>query len=216
MGSVARKGQSRPANRTEYLKGTAFDRIKYYYLGKITKDRLRPSDLKIVDRWENIWRLYKTHLKTSVAVQLHLSWCRENGHDITERAAYLDLQNSSKIWGKIAQVDRQAKLLLLDEMATETYTIARDQLELGEMNRAIANLLKINEQVEEFMEDSREPHKYELHIHVDGQKRALDLNKLPVQNTAYREVLQQMEEQESDEDTFARLVDETEQDDTEI
>ncbi len=215
MGSVARKGQSRPANRTKYLKGTAFDRIKYYYLGKVSKDRLRPSDLKIVDRWENIWRLYKTHLKTSVAVKLHLSWCRENGQNITEMTAYNDLQNASKIWGKIAQVDRQAKLLLLDEMATETYTIARDQNELGEMNRAIANLLKINEQVEEFMEDSREPHKYELHLHVNGEQRSLNLNKLPVNNPEYKEVLNQVEEQEADDDTFAKLVDESE-DETEL
>jgi hypothetical protein len=213
MGAVAKKKKTRPALRTEYLRGKAEDRIKNFYLAKIPEDALTQKDIKIKERWENIWRLYKTHMKTSVAVKYHVSWCAQNGQPITEMTAYTDFNKATKIWGKISRIDRQAKLLLLDEMATDTYIQARDKEELGEMNREVANLIKINEQVEDYLEDSREPHKYELHLHLNGQRRTLDLNKLPVQNKEYQEVLRDLEGREADDNTFAKLIDEAEESD---
>jgi hypothetical protein len=208
MESVARA--TRNADLTKYQQGTSFDRIKYHYLGKLRKEKLTATELQLIDRWENVWRLYKQHYKGSLAIKYHLEICKRQGKSISHVTAWRDLQSATKIYGKITRLDRQAKLQMLDEMATDTYILAKDQGELGEMNRAVANLIKINDQVEDYLEDSREPHKYELHIHVDGKKRTLDLNKLPVQNRAYQDVLSEVEENEEEDGSFARLIDEAE------
>lgn len=194
----------RPADRTKWQEGSAFDRIKYHYLGKLRKEKLTAKELQLMDRWEQVWTLYKRHLKSSLAVKYHREICQRQGYGISSATAYRDLQQATKIWGQLTRLDRQAKLVLLDEMATDTFLAARDQDELGEMNRAIANLLKINEQVDEHLEDYREPHKYELHLHLNGELRTLDLNKLPTKHPDYQQVLDEVEDQEL---TEAELLD---------
>jgi len=199
----------RPADRKQWQEGTPFDRIKYYYLGKLRKEKLTPKENHLMERWEQVWRLYKRHLKSSLAIKYHQQQCETDGQPISYRTAHRDLQHATKIWGQLTRLDRQAKLVLLDEMATDIYISARDAGELAEMNRAVANLVKINEQVEEHLEDYREPHRYELHLHLNGEQRSLDLSQLPnAQNAEYRQVLEQVEDQELDGAAFAELADE--------
>ncbi len=211
MGRVA-KSETRPAVKSEYLKGTSFDRIKNYYLDKIDEKHLSQKELELIWRWENIWGLYRQHLKTSVAIKYHIKMCEKEGYSINERTAWRDFQKATKIWGKVARIDRQAKLVILSEMAMDTYISARDKNKISQMNRAISNLLKINLQVEDYLEDTRDPHTYELHIHLDNEERKLDLNKLPVNNSDYKKILEELEnEEECDEETIAKLIDEADQ-----
>lgn len=209
MGRRAKK-KARPAVRSKYLKGTAFDRIKYFYLEKIPENCLTEKEKEMIWRFENIWGLYQKHLKSSIAIKHHVKTCEIKGYKIDERTAWRDFRDANKIWGKNARVNKQAKLVLLDEATTDIYLKAKEKKSLTQMNKAINNLLKINKQVEDQLEDSREPHTYELHIHLNSEKRTLDLNKLPFNNAAYKKVLENLEGREMDDDTCAKLIDESE------
>lgn len=199
-----KKKQTRRAIRTEYIKGSPYDRIKNFYLGKIGEDQLHKKDKELKWRYENVWALYQHHMKSNVAIKYHIASCQAKGIKMIERTAWRDFQKATKLWGKAGRVDKQAKLVLLDEMATETYFIAKDQGKLSQMNRAISNLIKVNEQTEDLLQDTREAHSYELHIHLPGEKKIMDLNKLPVADKDHQKVLQHVESSDMDDETFAQ------------
>jgi len=202
------KKKSRPAKRSEYFKGNAFDRIKNFYMGKISDSQLTDKEKILKWRYENVWLLYQHHQKTSVAINNHVATCKVKGYEIDKRTAWRDFEKAKKLWGVEVRGNIESKLMLMDEMATEAFLAAREKKNVLHMNRAVKNLITVNKQLNKLHDEIRTPHKYELHLHLNEEHKILNLNRLPVNNSGYKEVLQSIEKNEMNEDTFNEHLDE--------
>ncbi len=141
------KEQLFPENRgkVEVKMDTPEDRISAFMISKIDKDDLHKGDEQIMRRWLKIWNLLLNYHSGSQAVTAHLKMCAEDPEigAISERTAWYDLKNATRIWGNLNEVPYHASLVLLSEYAMKSFQLAAQQRNVKEMNRAIAEMREI-------------------------------------------------------------------------
>ncbi|WP_157243358.1 hypothetical protein [Algoriphagus resistens] len=131
--------------KIEVKMDTPEDRIAAFMISKIEKEELHKGDDKIMRRWLKIWNLLLNYHSASQAVTAHVKMCAEDPDigAISERTAWYDLKNATRIWGNLNEVPYHASLVLLSEYAMKTFQLAAQQRNVKEMNRAISEMREI-------------------------------------------------------------------------
>jgi hypothetical protein len=196
---------------------TPEDRIAAYMISKIEKDQLHKGDEKIMKRWLKIWNLLLNYHSGSQAVAAHVKMCAADDDigEISERTAWYDLKNATKIWGNLNEVPYHASLVLLSEYAMKSFQLAAKSGNVKEMNRAISemreirkDLHNITDQGESYTDTSR----FVLIIQTGTEGKAprtIDLDdyqELPIDIA--HEVITAVQNQEVDSGKFMQLVSE--------
>lgn len=179
---------------------TIQDRIAAYMIGKVEEHALTTEDRAIKDRWINIWSLLRNHHSPSQAVDAHLLQYEKSGDPISRRTAYYDLRNATDLWGSHTQISRQAQLVLLQDYATQCMRKGFEEHNLKEINKSVANLVKIAALMEPFGEEENEAHTYVLELQLaNGAQKTISLDKLnKLQEDDYYQVIEAVEAEEID------------------
>jgi hypothetical protein len=197
---------------------TPEDRIAAFMISKIDKDKLHKGDEKIMRRWLKIWNLLLNYHSGSQAVAAHVKMCAEDPEigPISERTAWYDLKNATKIWGDLNEVPYHASLVILSEYAMKTFQLAAQQRNVKEMNRAISEMREIKKDLHNISdkgESDTTTSRFVLIIQTgqEGQApRTIDLDdyqELP-EDIAH-EVIEAVQGQEIDSAEFLRIVEES-------
>lgn len=195
---------------------TPEDRIAAFMISKIDKHELHKGDEKIMHRWLKIWNLLLNYHSPSQAVTAHVKMCAEDPsmESISERTAWYDLKNATRIWGKLNEVPYHASLVLLSEYAMKTFQLAAQQRNVKEMNRAIAEMREIKKDLHAIAEvgDTDTPtSRFVLVIDTaDGQPRTIDLDnyeELPEDVAA--DVMEAVQGQETSPKKFMEIVEDS-------
>lgn len=197
---------------------TPEDRISAFMISKIEKEQLHKGDEKIMRRWLKIWNLLLNYHSPSQAVTAHVKMCAEDPElgNISERTAWYDLKNATKIWGNLNEVPYHASLVLLSEYAMKTFQLAAQQRNVKEMNRAIAEMREIRKDLHNISDvgDLDTPtSRFVLIIQTGGEgeaPRTIDLDdyqELP--DDIATEVIEAVQNQEIDTSKFLQIVDES-------
>jgi len=118
---------------------TTLDKLRAYY--RASEDvpvLLTRHQQQVLKRLEAAWGLL-LDAKTSEKAAKKLM---EN-FKISRPQAYRDLRDCKQLFGDVVESSRKADRYLLKEMGLETYGKAKKAGELGEMNKALSNLIKI-------------------------------------------------------------------------
>lgn len=198
-----------PAGINEETKlETIQERITAYMIGKLQEHELSDSDRAIKNRWVNMWSLLINHHSPSQAVEAHLLQYEESGQPISRRTAYNDLRNATNLWGSHSQISRQAQLVLLYDWGTQVMRKGFEEHDLGQINKSVANLVKIAALQEPFGEDEHEAHTYVLELKLaSGAMQTISLDKLnQLKEDEYHQVIEAIEDQEIDSVAMRNLL----------
>jgi hypothetical protein len=173
-----------PENRgkIEIKMDTPEDRIAAFMISKIDKAELHKGDEKIMRRWLKIWNLLLNYHSPSQAVAAHVKMCNEDPEieAISERTAWYDLKNATRIWGNLNEVPYHASLVLLSEYAMKTFQMAAGQKNVKEMNRAISEMREIRKDlhaIAEIGDETTPTSRFVLIIQTgEGKPRTIDLD----------------------------------------
>jgi hypothetical protein len=204
--------------KIEVKMDTPEDRIAAFMISKIEKEDLHKGDEKIMRRWLKIWNLLLNYHSASQAVTAHVKMCGEDPEvgQISERTAWYDLKNATRIWGNLNEVPYHASLVLLSEYAMKAFQLAAQQRNVKEMNRAIAEMREIKKDLHNISDkgDFDTPtSRFVLIIQtgVEGQApRTIDLDdyqELPEELAS--EVIEAVQNQEIDSTRFMQIVEES-------
>lgn len=181
---------------------TIEDKIAAYEVGLIPLDDLTSEEQRIRERWHKIWaRLISFHSPTQ-AVNAHVKQCKENGHPISLRTAWNDYRKSTLLFGNLIETSKKAKRLLVEEYALKTFQMATNAKDIEGMNRAVANIIKLNgldRSDPEIAAHDSGRNTFVMAVYVKGAERPkivnLDaLHKIP--EAEYAEILQGIEADE--------------------
>lgn len=208
-----------PENRgkIEIKLDTPEDRIAAFMISKIEKEELHKGDDRIMRRWLKVWNLLLNYHSPSQAVTAHVKMCAEDPDigEISERTAWYDLKNATRIWGNLNEVPYHASLVLLSEYAMKTFQLAAQQKNVKEMNRSISEMREIRKDlhgIADIGDTSTPTSRFVLIIQtgIDGQApRTIDLDdyeELPVDIAS--EVIEAVQGQEIDSAKFMQIVSE--------
>lgn len=204
--------------KIEVKMDTPEDRIAAFMISKIEKEDLHKGDDKIMRRWLKIWNLLLNYHSASQAVTAHVKMCAEDPEvgQISERTAWYDLKNATRIWGNLNEVPYHASLVLLSEYAMKSFQLAAQQRNVKEMNRAIAEMREIRKDLHNISDkgDFDTPtSRFVLIIQtgVEGQApRTIDLDdyqELP--EDVASEVIEAVQNQEIDSSRFMQIVEDS-------
>lgn len=197
---------------------TPEDRIAAFMIKKIDKEELHKGDEKIMRRWLKIWNLLLNYHSPSQAVTAHVKMCGEDPEigAISERTAWYDLNNATKIWGKVNEIPYHASLILLSEYAMKTFQLAAQQRNVKEMNRAISEMREIRKDLHAIADigDSEvTTSRFVLIIHTGGEEgkpRTIDLDdyeELP--EDVASEVMEAVQGKEISSSQFMQIVEDS-------
>lgn len=208
-----------PENRgkLEIKLDTPEDRIAAFMISKIEKEELHKGDEKIMRRWLKIWNLLLNYHSASQAVTAHVKMCSEDPDigAISERTAWYDLKNATRIWGNLNEVPYHASLVLLSEYAMKTFQLAAQQRNVKEMNRAIAEMREIRKDlhnISDVGDMDTATSRFVLIIQTGGEDsapRTIDLDdyeELP--EDVANEVIEAVQNQEIETSKFMQIVEE--------
>lgn len=161
---------------------TTLDRLRAYYAAKEDEPVvLTEHQTGVLKRLEAAWALL-LEFKTNEQVLGKLM----SGFSISRAQAYRDLASCKLLFGDVVRSNKQAERYLMREMALHVYQVASrtaDPKYLKEMNKAVANLIKITgiEHDDSSIPDAENflPSNYLLELKpVGGQALKLNLEKI--------------------------------------
>jgi len=181
---------------------TIDDKIAAVEFELISEDSLTPAEKKIRIRWHELWgRLMNFHSPTQ-AVTAHVLHQKKMGSPISTRTAWSDYRKCTLLWGNMLETPKKAKRLLVEEYTLKTFQMATNKKDVDGMNRAIANLIKINaldRPDAELALGSGGGNMYFMSIYTQGSKKPKvinldDMNSIPAGE--YEELMNAVEDQE--------------------
>lgn len=187
-------------NKVQVKLDTAKDRIAAYMIGQVDEDELSLDDKKMMDRWAQIWTLLNNYHSPAQAVEAHIRMCENKGEEISRRTAYRDLRFATDIWGDASRISKRSMLVLLYEFALKSFQLAAKGGNISEMNKSVANLIKVAKETEEFYDNDAEGHIYVLELHTKGgQSKTINLDHLnEIKKNDYYEIIEAVEDDEID------------------
>lgn len=119
---------------------TTLDRLRAYFkkAGDGDKVVLSTHQLEVLERLEAAWSL-TLDARTNEGATKKLM----RRFNISRAQAYRDLTDSKQLFGDFVKSSKEADRYLLKEMGLDTFRRARKAGELDQMNKALANLVKI-------------------------------------------------------------------------
>lgn len=120
---------------------TTLDRLRAYYAAKEDERIiLTAHEQAVLARYEAAWALLVAFKSTEQTINKLMS-----GYELSRAQAYRDIANCKQLFGDVVRSSKEAERHILKEMAMRT---AREAIKQGpkflkEVNKAIANLIKI-------------------------------------------------------------------------
>ena len=117
---------------------TTFDKIFAWYVDDTDKLKLtkKQEDLKV--RWEAAYDLLCNYHSPQQATPLLMQ-----KFSISKAQAYRDVKNATNLFGDINATRKEGTRHILYEYAMKTFQMAAKNHDFAEMNRAIANMIKL-------------------------------------------------------------------------
>lgn len=116
-------------------KDTTFDRIFAHYVEDVV---LTKKESEIKERWEAAWSLLCNYHSSEQAKPIIAK-----RFDISERQALRDIRNAILLFGDVTKSSKEGYRHILFEYSMKVWQLAAKNNNIQEMNRAIANMIKI-------------------------------------------------------------------------
>jgi hypothetical protein len=176
---------------------TIKDKITAYMIGELEEEDMSEEEMKILARWQQIWGFLNNHYSPAQAVEAHVRMQEGLKDPISRRTAYRDLRYATDLWSDVTTISRKSQLILIYEFAVKTFQIAAKQGILTEMNKAVANLVKVAKETEEFLGEEFEGHTYVLELSTGSGTKSINLDHLnQISKTDYYEIIDAVENEE--------------------
>ncbi|HAN19625.1 MAG: hypothetical protein A2X13_14705 [Bacteroidetes bacterium GWC2_33_15] len=180
--------------------GTVLDRIKGYMIYGESRIPLSKKEKDVLERLDAAFTLLVNYNSNEQAIPLLM-----NRFTISRAQAYRDVRAARDLYGDINKTSKEADRIIALEWTIKTFQMAAKQRppDLGNMNRAISNYVKLKaldrEDPETFREEDLQQHNYYMILQINGESHQLDLNakgieKVPkkkmsqIINTLYNEI----------------------------
>lgn len=125
-------------------KDSSFDKILSYYMDKSKVVRLTPKQELVRLRWEAAFSLLCNYRSAEQAIPLLQEQFKDDeGNPLSRAQAYRDIRNAKNMFGDINTSSKEGDRYILYELAMKTFQIAAKNHDTAEMNRSIANMIKI-------------------------------------------------------------------------
>ncbi|MEM8564939.1 MAG: hypothetical protein AAGF85_00665 [Bacteroidota bacterium] len=197
----------RPSGKLDFHLYTAEDRVNAYIVGEIPREKLQRNDHELMERWIAIWHLQLEMLPSSQVVIKHMRLCEEAGKPINYRTAWKDLRRANKAFGHLGSTNQKARWVILYEIQMKVLKLAEADNNHQEMNRAIKNLVSINENLPD---DSNQMHLPVImfNINVKGEgKKQVSLNDLKdIKDAEIVSIMDDLQEEQHDDETLKTML----------
>ena len=184
--------------------GTTYDRIYAHYIYP-EQVMLTEKEQEQRDRWSFAWTSLLNHRTTGAVVEM---LCSE--YDISPAQAYRDLKSAKKLFGDVNESTKQAERNFLSELALQTFHKAAQAGNYNQMNKAIANLIKLKqldqEDPENYDEENMKSHNYYMVVTVNNQNIKLDFNELDTMTRDNKRKLAEILEKDIDDVEAAEIM----------
>lgn len=159
------------------IEGTTLDRIWAWYVFGEDKVMLSDAEMNIKQRLNETFTLLCNYHSPEQARPIV---CQK--FNISDAQFYRDVRNAKRLFGEVTETSKEADRYILSELAMRTFQLAAKNHDTAEMNKAIANIIKIKgldkEDPQELTEEDLQSHNYYMVISVDGNPIKLDLNQI--------------------------------------
>lgn len=156
--------------------GTTYDRIYAHYIYP-EEVELTDKELEQKERWTFAWTSILNERVTGKVVEM-----LQSHYDISAAQAYRDIKNGKRLFGDVNETTKQAERNFLSELALQTFNKAALASNYNQMNKAIANLIKLKQldqdDPDNYDEDEMKSHNYYMIIQVNNQPIKVDFNEL--------------------------------------
>lgn len=117
---------------------TTVEKLRAYYLNDQVK--LSTKEEELLERYQSLFHLLCNFHSNENAVKVHAKT-----YEITIQQAYRDLKAATDIFGDVFQTSREAKRYVVYEYGMKVLQLAagKNPPDIAEMNKAIANIIKI-------------------------------------------------------------------------
>jgi hypothetical protein len=131
------KPETRPA-KLSLTNLTTLEALELYYQKGEELVNLSDTQEKIRKRIASLWAILTSGNSPMSAIRKHAK-----AQNISERWAFQDLNMAKKLYGNLAESNREADKMILIEMGHKIYRMAKKDRDLAAMNKALANLIKL-------------------------------------------------------------------------
>jgi hypothetical protein len=184
--------------------GTTYDRIYAHYIYP-EQVELTDKEEEQRERWTFAWTTLLNERTTGTVVEMMCSQ-----YDISPAQAYRDLKSAKKLFGDVNESTKQAERNFLSELALQTFHEAAQAGNYNQMNKAIANLIKLKqldqEDPDNYDEDSMKSHNYYMVVTVNNQNIKLDFNELDTMSRDNKRKLAEILEKDIDDVEAAEIM----------
>jgi hypothetical protein len=114
------------------------DKIRQFFVNDDDSIILTEHEKELRERFEKAFSLlcnYHSNEQAVTVMMKHYGYSRAQ--------AYRDIRNATDIFGDVLQSKKEASKHILSEMAMKNYQLAASRNDLDNMNKAVANLIKI-------------------------------------------------------------------------
>ena len=152
-----------------------YDVIERYYTGKISEDRLSAKQLELLERWEDMYRLYKQHNDVAKVIKMH-----RTRFGVSRPQAYNDWSCTERLFGALynprEDFERHRVRLLTDKAIN--LALSSSTPDLTNLNRSLAILAKLLPKESAAFDASQlQPHVNVLQINIDNKLVDIDLSR---------------------------------------
>jgi len=119
-------------------KPTNMDAIRRFYLDDRGRVELTEHQEHVRQRWLTAHAmLLEARAKKEITAILMARY------EITDVQAYRDIRSATQLFGQVNRSEKEGLRHIAQEMAMETFRLARDEKDLAGMNKALANVIKL-------------------------------------------------------------------------
>lgn len=156
--------------------GTTYDRIYAHYVYP-EEIQLTEKEHEQKERWSFAWTQLLNERITGTVVEMIV-----NRYDVSIAQAYRDIKSAKKLFGDVNESSKQAERNFLSELALITFQKAAQAGNYNQMNKAIANLIKLKgldqDEPDNYDEDSMKSHNYYMVFNINGEQTKLEVSDL--------------------------------------
>ncbi len=184
--------------------GTTYDRIYAHYVYP-EEVKLSEKEKRQRDRWSFAWTCLMNKRVTAKVIEM-----LQSEYSISDGQAYQDIRNAKKLFGDVNETTKQAERNFLSELALHTFHEAAKAQNFNQMNKAVANLIKLKqldqEDPENYDEENMKSHNYYMVVTVNNQNIKIDFNELDQLSRDNKRKLAEILESDIDDVEAAKIM----------
>ena len=130
--------QTNLLTQNQLIQDTTYDKILTWYIDETGKLKLTEKQEDLKSRWEAAYDLLCNYHSPQQATPLLMQQ-----FGLSKAQAYRDVKNATNLFGDINETRKEGIRHILYEYAMKTFQMAAKSHDYAEMNRAIANMIKL-------------------------------------------------------------------------